>query len=907
MASWGRIVLPILWMSLVGTASAAPTPLEAPTRALQLDLASQPLGDALNQLAQAAGLQIVFYSDAARDLKAPALLGEFDVATALDRLLHGSPLEYEFLNADTIVVRPRGESRVVDSSDAARVNAADPKRASSSARRGKRTRARGARDSMELDEVRVTARRRSEDLQVTPVAVTALSAEALEIRSVRSLDSLAQFVPNVQFDGAAPLSGAAYNATIFIRGVGQNDFAIFSDPGVAVYQDGVYLGRTIGGVMDLVDVGQVEVLRGPQGTLFGRNTIGGAVIIKSQELDPSFGGSVAAGIGNLQRRELRGTLNVPIDEGLVARFSAATLKRDGYATRVPDGGQLGDKDAALARAQFEWHPSEDLTAKLTLDTTRVRQNSAPLTLIDVAPSGLPFLNLYNSLIAPNAGIAAPNGATTINRAWLTDDIDATYAAGRSINDLDSHGVALTLDSQLGATALRSITAWRSLDAKFARDGDNTPFTFRETFNDDRQKQISQELQWSGSNAARKLDWVTGLYFFHEDASEQGRATLAPGLYAALEVLELDPAQTWCGAPGNNPRAIAECPAPLRYGGSAFHDNNVLLDLDVDLFTRVRNRSIAVFGQGTHRLGNGWSLTAGLRWTRDDKDIELQHRRRASGVYIVGSPQSAQEFGAAYSELTPKLGVEWQASGDVMLYASYARGFKSGGFNGRPLVNSDEVTAYDPEIVDSYELGAKTRWFDGRMIANAALFYNEYRDMQLSINATPQNFVRNAGEARITGAEVEVAARLTRGLDLNLAVGYLEGSYTRLDPQLATLQPPLTVDKLLVKAPQWTTSAGLQYLWLMPVGSFKVRGDYIYRDAIEHDVFNDPRLRQPAFDVVNAYASFQTLDERWEVSLFATNLTDTRYRISGNSSVGMGLAESTFSAPREYGATLRLRF
>lgn len=911
MASWGFIMSPLLWAALTGMALAAQSPREVPPAKLQLDLPSQPLGDALSRLADLAGLQIVFYSAEAQGVQAPRLMGSFDVPTALEMLLAGTPLHYEFLDTGTIVVRGR------NAHGAARGDQTGSRREwESHAPSGHSTtqgfdarplRARSADRPLELEEVTVTARRRSEDLQHTPVAVTALTADALETRSVRSLDALSQFVPNLQLDGAAPLSGAGYNATIFIRGVGQNDFAIFSDPGVAVYLDGVYLGRSIGGIMDLVDVAQVEVLRGPQGTLFGRNTIGGAVILSSQEPEPSFGGDLALSVGTLERRDIRANLNMPVDEQLATRFSVATIQRDGYARRLTDGEELGDKDATVARAQVAWRPSEHLVAKLTLDTTRVRQGSAPLTLVDVARSGMPFQNLYNSLVAPTLGIAAPDGSTTVTAAWLTDDIDETWAGGRSVNDLDSEGVALTLDSRMGATSLRSITAWRTLEAQFARDGDNTPFTFRETYNDDRQEQFSQELQWSGSDGERRLDWVGGLYFFHEDASERGRATLAPGIYRALEALELPADRTWCGLTGPNPRPLADCPVSLRYGGDLFHENNVLVDLDVDLFTRVRNRSMAIFGQGTHRFGHGWSITAGMRWTRDDKDMELQHRRRDSDVYIVGTAASPQQFGVTSSELTPKLGLEWQMTADMLLYASYARGFKSGGVNGRPLVNSEEVTPYDPEIVDSYELGAKSRWFDGRMVANAALFYNDYRDMQLSINATPQNFVRNAGAARISGAELELAARLTRGLDLNLATGYLDGSYTRLDPQLTTLRPPLTVDKELVKAPHWTVSAGLQYQWTMAAGSFTVRGDYIYRDEVQHDVFNDARLTQPAFDIANAYASFLTPDERWELSVFATNVTAERYRISGNSSVGMGLAESTFSAPREIGATVRMRF
>lgn len=907
MGWWGFMASPLLWVLLTGVAVAAQSVRGSEARVLQLDLASQPLGDALNQLAKAAGLQIVFYSDAARGVSAPALIGTFDVATALDRLLAGTPLIYEFLNDDTIAVRERTPVPTVDEKT-------EPARSGSSANatptsnfNTRASRTRDANRALELDEVIVTARRRSENLQDTPVAVTALSGDALDVRTVRSLDAVAQFVPNLQFDGAAPLSGAAYNATIFIRGVGQNDFAIFSDPGVAIYLDGVYLGRTIGSVVDLLDVEQIEVLRGPQGTLFGRNTIGGALILKSHEPEPALGGELAVTVGSLERRDTRATLNVPIDDTLALRVSAAHVHRDGYAHRLSDGEQLGDKNSTIGRAQLAWRPSEELAAKLTLDSTRIRQGSAPLTLVDVAEEGASLLNLYNSLVAPGTGITAPGGSSAIDAAWLTGDIDTTYASGRSVNDLDSNGAALTLDTRVGETELRSITAWRKLTAKFARDGDNTPFSFRETYNDDRQKQVSQELQWSGSNRDSTLAWVSGIYLFKEDASEHGRAILVPGLYDALEALDLAEDQTWCGLPGANPRPIATCPASLRYGGTSFHDNNLLADLDVDLLTRVRNRSFAIFGQGTYQLADRWSVTAGLRWTRDEKEIELAHRRRASGVYIVGSENATEEFRASSSELTPKLGVEWQAADAVMLYASYARGFKSGGFNGRPLVSREEVTFYDPEIVDSYELGAKTRWFDSQMFANAAFFYNEYSDMQLSINATPQNFVRNAGSARIVGAELEIAARLTRGLDLNLAVGYLDGAYTRLNPQLASLQPPLTVDKELVKAPHWTASLGLQYRWSMELGSFTLRGDYTYRDKIYHDVFNDARLTQPAYDIANVHASFTTLDERWELALFATNATSERYRISGNSSVGLGLAESTFSAPREIGATVRLRF
>ena len=194
-----------------------------------------------------------------------------------------------------------------------------------------------------------------------------------------------------------------------------------------------------------------------------------------------------------------------------------------------------------------------------------------------------------------------------------------------------------------------------------------------------------------------------------------------------------------------------------------------------------------------------------------------------------------------------------------------------------------------------------------LTANLAVFFNDYTDMQLTINATPQNFVRNAGEAEIKGAELEVVARIANGFDANLAAGYLDAKYTQLDPQLATLNPPLTVDKQLVKAPDWTMAAGLQYAFDVGVGEITLRGDWAYKTRVYHDVFNDPRLVQDPFDLFNAYASFVTSERHWEVAVFGTNLSDERYRVSGNSSAAFGLAESTFSPPQEWGATVKYRF
>ena len=315
----------------------------------------------------------------------------------------------------------------------------------------------------------------------------------------------------------------------------------------------------------------------------------------------------------------------------------------------------------IGRVQAVWTASDDLEVSLSLDGTHVRQNSAALTLVDVAAVGTPFQNLYNGLVAPGLGIRAPNGVSTVNSSWITGDIDTTYAGGPSVNDLETIGAAVTIDWDLGAAAIKSITAYRELEALFARDGDNTPFTFRETVNDDDQDQFSQELQLSGQSFNDRLTWLLGAYFFDEDAVENGQANLAIGTFAALEALALPAGTTWCGLPGANPRPIATCPPPLRFGGPG-NPNNVGVDVGVDLYTSVANQSVALFGQGTYRLTDRLSLTAGVRWTEDDKELSLIHRRRASGVYVVGAPGTQDTFEESWSEVTPKVGFEFQADG-----------------------------------------------------------------------------------------------------------------------------------------------------------------------------------------------------------------------------------------------------
>ena len=723
----------------------------------------------------------------------------------------------------------------------------------------------------QVEEVVVTARRREERLQDAPVAVTAFSAEALADRGVESVAEISKFTPNLRFDGAAQLSGGNYNATVFIRGVGQNDFAIFSDPGVGIYVDGVYFARSIGGMLDAFDVGRIEVLRGPQGTLFGKNTIGGAVVITSQAPGPELAGRLEGTVGSFNRRDLKGYLDLPITENLFARISGGSLNRDGYAHRLSDGQDLGDRNADAARLQLRWDASDDLRFDLSADYTRAREHSAPQTLIAVANrpgfTGAPFMTNFNTFVAPTLGIVAPNGARTLNPSFITGDPYTTWGSGPNVNDLDLWGVSGTVNWDLGKVQAKSITAYRHLKAQFARDGDNSPFTFRHTRNWDKQRQFSHEFQFNGEGFDGRLTWVAGLYYFNEHGSDRGYAHLALGL----------------GAPATPPPVSPSA----------------------NVYTVVDATTYAAFAQGSFSLTDNLSLTLGGRSNKDEKSYYLDHRRIADGFIVANTTVSD-----SWSAFTPKVGMEFKASPDVLLYVSAGKGFKSGGFNARPLTDITEVTPYQPETIRTYELGAKTAWFDRRLVLNAAACFSQYDDIQVTVNQTPRNFVANAAAGEIKGFEVEVVARPAPGWDLNLAVGHTKTKYTEVGLGLGPTQIlPINLKTRFVKSPEWTASAGVQRrIDLGQAGGLTLRGDLSYFGKYYNDIANDPDLAQGAYSLVGARITWDSPDDLWRVEVFGTNLTDEQVKVSGNaSSAAFGLKEASYGPPMEWGVSLAREF
>ena len=712
-------------------------------------------------------------------------------------------------------------------------------------------------------EIIVTARRTAERLQDVPVAVTALSGDALDDRAIATLDEIARYAPNIRFDGAAQLSGGNYNATVFIRGVGSNDFAIFSDPGVGFYVDDVYYARSIGGVMDAIDIESIQVLRGPQGTLFGKNTVGGAVLITTaQPRLGEFSGKLEGFTGSYDRLDVRGAINLPLGDKAAIRISGATLNRDGYVRRLLDGDTMGNRNADMLRVKLRLQPSDSLTIDIGGDYTRARENSAPSDLLAVgnAPgiTGIPFLVNYNRFVAPTRGIIAPNGQPTLNPSFITASPFESWAGGPNRNDLDLWGAQATIAYQFGGSTLKSITAYRDMKAFFTRDGDNTPFTFRETQNDDKQWQFSQELQLAGRILDDRLSYVVGAFYFREKAQDLARADLAIGL---------------------NP------PLPPPFSPAVLPNN----------FTK--NTSLAGYAQVGFDLTDQLTVELGGRYSRETKNYRSLNIRQRDNVTFIDVTRDA-----TFEKFTPRVGVNYKPSRDVLLYASYSQGFKQGGFNGRPLVSAAEVTRYEPETLDSYEIGLKSQWLDRALTFNVAAFHSVYKDIQLTVNQTPVNFVANAAGGEINGVEIEIVARPAPWFAFNAGVGYIDARYTEVGEGLGPTQIlPITLDTGLVKAPEWTVTAGTEFRHGFDNGSeILLRGDISTYSEIFNDVANTPLVTEPGYVVANARLAYTLPGGAITLAAFGTNLTNALYKISGNASGAFGLAEAAYGRPREWG-------
>ena len=737
-----------------------------------------------------------------------------------------------------------------------------------------------------LEEVTVTARRFEESLQEAPVAVSAFGQDALEARSITNLEDIGRYVPNMQFFPNGIAGGSSGQP--FIRGVGQFDFMITTDPGVAIYLDGVYLARSLGNLLDLVDVERIEVLRGPQGTLYGKNTIGGAINVVSRRPgnETELFGEVR--VGDYDRIDARASVSLPvIEDRLAIRLAASTKNADGYGERLLTGEDMGDDDSTAFQAVVDWQPTEALDVTLAFDRTDVDQAFAVSHTEEINPAA-PLQGLYNALVAP------------YDSRYITDDPYQSNATGLNSNEQDIWGASLTLSWQLGDLTLKSITGYRDQQQTFGTDPDGSPETIVDELDTTDQNQFSEELQLSGTSFGDKLRWVTGLYYFEEDADGLMNVTLLPGIFAALESL---PGPFVPLAPG------VTCPpppdVPLPCAGGAGNPLNTIFDLTRIITLEQQTESFAAYAQASYQLTDPLSVTVGLRYTKEDKDFSTSLYLPTSQIFLIPPTDRSD----SWSDVSPRLGVEYHVSDDVLLYASASKGFKSGGFNGRGS-NANEVNAYEPEELWSYEVGIKSEWWERRVRLNAAAFFNDYEDLQFTTqtvapDGTQVVLVGNAAKAEISGVEVELAAAPTDALNIGVTVGYLDSKYTEIDDSVQTI----TLDSELIGAPEWTASASADFtVPLAEWAEIVVRSDYTYRSKTYFDAANTESVSQDGYGLWNAALTLQSPTQRWALTAGVLNVADEEYRVTGVGVLdSLGFASAIYGRPREWYVQASARF
>ncbi len=751
----------------------------------------------------------------------------------------------------------------------------------------------------ELEEIIVTAQKREQSLQETSISITAFTADAIEMRSLGKLEDLSRFAPNVEINNGRA-DGGGSNAAIFIRGVGQFDFIFPTDPGVGVYLDGVYMGRTLGGMVDLTDLQRIEVLRGPQGTLYGKNTIAGAINLVTAKPTGEFGGEAKVTVGELNRTDGSVSLNFPVIENVLnGKASIIVKKRDGYGKSLLDGRDFSDEDRQIFRGVLDWMPNADVDVQFSADYTHWNQNGPISNLVSIYPSGSGFRELFNAVAAPFLAFrdGLPPGSVFDER-YITTDENTTYATGPVKDAGDVWGTSAVVDWEASENIhLKSVTSWREMDLEFGSDLDNTPFDFAQTNEQQTQDQFSQEIQFSGLAFDERLDWLAGTYFFRERGQDQNFVHFGHGL---LDALEAFPGPFIPLIPG------LVCPAPLPAPCAGGADNPVNLALDTDLIpiTRINTKSYSIFAHGIYHFNENLNLNIGFRYTYEDKRWFIQESRPVSGVFVV-PPSNLQENWDAF---TPKIGLDYKVNDEVMVYVQRSEGFKSGGWNPR-MFDDKYLLPYDPEFLTSYEAGWKSQWLDRRLTLNGAIFYYDYKDLQLSSFAPNPDptivilTVDNAGQVKAHGFELEAAARLSEGLFAQLGVGYQSNKYDKLEDSV-----PWSIDNVLPDAPKWTVNGGLEYRHaLASLGSLTWRIDGSYKSKTFKDAQNELDILQDGLFLMNARMVLDTHDERWQVALFATNLTDEKYITRGLHFTDFGFTNHYAGRPREWGLSLRYRF
>jgi iron complex outermembrane recepter protein len=723
----------------------------------------------------------------------------------------------------------------------------------------------------QIEELVITAQRREQRLQEVPVAVTALGANELERLQIRDTIDLINQVPNLVGNNNV---GLGSSNTYFIRGIGNTESIATQDVPVGTYVDDVYISRQNANNFGLFDVERIEVLRGPQGTLFGRNTTGGAINIVMKKPQNQFGGYVEGAGGKYDQLDFRGTVDVPVNDTFLTKLSFFRLKSDGYATQVATGEKLNKIDSYGVRGAVRLLPSDTVSIDLTAD------------LLDEDRA-----NLLN--------VRGPNGdrlvITGIQQGALAPFFTGDKRFNEPGNQARTASGSINVQWELPFITLNSITGYRDthqeyfIDSSVAAPNPNSPRGAGPTLNDGTHTQLSQELRATGKTLGDQIDYVFGLYYLDEDNETdlgQGTAT-ATGFTVAAD------------------RTI---------------DNTL--------------ETYAAYGQADYHFAQKFTATLGLRYTEETKELAVERNPGAQGAALSSAAIAAAGIPLELKEefLTPRAALTYQYSPDLMFYVSATRGAKSGGWQGRATTNAGFLP-FSPETVWSEEIGMRSSWLDGRLRLNVTGFYALTNDVQISSRVQPATgpaifTTTNPADLKNYGTEIETIWAPTRQLTLTAAVGLQHARYTNISSdvqtQIALCQAALAAGRTSdqcnrgfvdfagniatpVRAPDFSMIGSASYDFNTPFGLIKPSASFNANDGYAIGNTGNPESTDGAWTrrqfMWNASLLIrpQAL-ENLSLTLECENCSDQTYSVSFLSATSIYL-----NAPRTYSARLRYAF
>lgn len=922
-----------------------------------------------------------------------------------------------------------------------------------------------ARAQGEVETMIVTAQRVEENIQKVPIAVTAFSAASLQTKGITDVAKLSDATPNVTFDASTPFSATSAVLAAAIRGIGQDDFAINLDPGVGVYIDGVYLARSVGANVDMLDVDRVEILKGPQGTLFGRNTIGGAVNIVTHEPGTEFTAKAEVTGGSFQRFDLRASADIPITDKFRTSIAFSTKNREGYQKHInypysspyigddihklglagyDTSDTSGGQDSWNVRMKFLFQPNDVWKVTLAGDYTLVDEESVPYSLLSILEnnfSGAPdtivpfpfnqpfasqfipnppgqlgaadglFIGFYNNLLASGAATVPPptfaGGAVCFvsflctprarlgtaiggvplgpnvdadpnnNRlfygspaslafwsalsglplqpSFYTNDPDLTYSTGPNFAWMKTWGYSGTVDVSLNDhTNLKNIIAFRGLSWKAGMDLDGSPVEILSVSFNMHQHQFSEEMQLTGTTFSDRLKYVIGGYYFSEAGDLHDLVPFPGGL---LQVDGPNTLATWTYAFYGNFNFKVTDQLSLTLGGRYSYEHKEFEGFQSDPNELTYKAGFG--GPGGDANHDGIVDSLAPCWPPSDLASAHMPPAGTPGFPFVGFSSPTQTcleyFGfpnagqpdrffpagvdtQKFYLFTPKIGLEWSPTEDLMAYFSWSKGYKSGGWTTRLSFPNATPPRFGPEKARTFEGGIKSEWFDRRLRLNLAGFRTNYLGIQQNAFKFISPTIENAGDAHIHGAEAEITALFTDNFVVNASLGWLKAKYVELSPTVGAelLASPFAVDPLiptsggvpmsatpyipahdgrsvtlntrLRKTPEWKFTISPQYTIDMDqAGAIVLNLDYTYTSSLANDTENTFELNRPSVNSLNLSVTYKAENGHWEAAVGATNLTDDRYIVSGQANRAGGNISGAYNAPREWFATVRVKY